>query len=119
MTRRPHLLLVLLAAAGAAGCDSLECRDLRIDLVNDVRNGPPLNMTLNDDVYSDSNLVLPGARRQVKECLDRGDATRIRVGQDGITLFIANCVTTRNPEEYEAIVSRVLWDGHQLVCENW
>jgi hypothetical protein len=125
MTRGLRFPLLLVAAAAAtAGCDYVQdrfrdCRHLRIDLINDVRNGPSLNMTLEPEAYAQANLVAPGATRQVEVCAERGDRKRFRVGQNDYTLDIANCVVSRDPHEYEFTVSRVLWDGHRLLCENW
>jgi hypothetical protein len=122
MTRLRFLLLP--AALAVLSCDYIqdrfrECRHLRIDLINDVGNGPPLNMALHEEAFADSNLVQPGARRQVVVCAERGDAKRIRIGQNGATLDIANCVVTRDPHQYEFTVARVRWDGRRLLCENW
>ena len=122
MTRLRFLLLP--AVLASLSCEYVQdrfrvCRDLRIDLVNDVHNGPALNMALHEDEYSDGNLVLPGQKRQVVVCAERGDAKRIRVGQNGITLYIANCVVSRHEDELEFNVARAIWDGHRLLCENW
>jgi hypothetical protein len=124
MTRGLRLPVLLAAALAVAGCSYIqdrfrECRHLRVDLVNEVRNGPPLNMALHEEPFADANIVLPGARRQVVVCVERGDAKRIRVGQNGATLDIANCVVSRDPHEYEFTVSRVIWEGRRLLCENW
>jgi hypothetical protein len=124
MSRALRLFLLLLAAAPAVQCDYVQdrfrdCRHLRVDLINDVNNGPSLNMTLEPEPYAAENLVGPGARRQVVICAERGDRKRFRIGENGFTLDIANCVVSREPHEYEFTVSRVLWDRHRLICENW
>jgi hypothetical protein len=124
MSRGLRFSLLLLATATAVQCDYIqdrfrECRHLRIDLINDVRNGPTLNMTLEPEVFAAANRVGPGATRQVAICAERGDRKRFRVGVNDSTLDIANCVVSRDPHEYEFTVVRVLWDGHRLLCENW
>ena len=124
MRRVRSLLLVLAVAATSVRCDYVQdrfrdCRHLRVDLINDVRNGPSLNMTLEPEPFGADNLVGPGALREVEVCAERGDRKRFRIGENGFTLDIANCVVSRDPHEYEFTKSRVLWDGHRLLCENW
>jgi hypothetical protein len=122
MTRLRFLLLPV--ALSTLSCEWVQdrfrvCRDFRIDLVNDVRNGPALNMAMHEDPYSDSNLVPPAGSRRVEICAERGDAKRIRVGQNGVTLAIANCQVSRHEHEFEFSVARVVWDAYQARCENW
>jgi hypothetical protein len=117
-------LLVLTMLAALAGCQWVQdraraCRHLRVDLVNDFRGGPRVNMALEFDPDSDENLVNPGASRQVVICAERGDRKRARVAYNGEILRVANCVTTGDPSVYEFTVARVVWDGYNLRCENW
>ena len=122
MTRR--LLVLVTLAAGLAGCQWMQdrfraCRHLRVDLVNDFRSGPRVNMALEFESDAPENLVNPGASRQVVICAERGDRKRARVALNGEILRVANCVTTGDPSEYEFSVARVVWDGYDLRCENW
>jgi hypothetical protein len=106
------------------GCDWVEdrfqtCSRLDVDLENRGGSGQAVHLALEHETYGPENLVPWLSTRRVEVCVERGDVKRFRAGMGSETFFIANCAVSRNEDEFEFNVARVVWDRGELACENW